>query len=218
MIHINPYAEEERYFRHYLFILDSLNTRIRQLEKDQIQFDSNSMTFDEYRSIIEKNDLTLGSDRKNKEKILTRLIKNRLYNKSLENTIIADSNWKYIELTNKPTRQNRHSWENLYRISFKSQMMPRFFSSYVSSFVHGLGISNFTFSQDYELHRQLIVYTNICYMNFTKAAIETLYRSIIQQQRIDFKNTPMALQLVHSMNDEYIDQKVREYLNTSNNN
>ncbi len=207
-IHIDAKDKDERNFRHYLYLLDGVKSRIRQLETKAMPHNPNIMSSDDYEKIVSKNASTLCREKKNEQTILDMIRKSPLYDKSLEGSIVKGSNWKYKELKDTSTKTNCYTWEDLYGIYFKSPILSRFFSSYLSHFVHGLGISNISFEGDYESNRQLILCINIEFMSFVKDAVGRFYMADIDRHNIDFKKTPMVMCLLQSMDKDYIEQNI----------
>lgn len=113
-IHINSKTIEERELRHYLYVLDGVENRIKELRKfPSLTFDLNYIEQTEIDQLAQQIETTMQSDLKAKDQLLKKIRNNPLCNVDMEN-IIQRRNWKYKKLNN-TIKGNRFSWLELYQ-------------------------------------------------------------------------------------------------------
>lgn len=143
-IHINSKTIEERELRHYLYVLDGVENRIKELRKfPSLTFDLNYIEQTEIDQLAQQIETTMQSDLKAKDQLLKKIRNNPLCNVDMEN-IIQRRNWKYKKLNN-TIKGNRFSWLELYQQAGIKNSVSQFISGYMSEFVHGLCMSNIAY-------------------------------------------------------------------------
>lgn len=144
-IHINSKTIEERELRHYLYVLDGVENRIKELRKfPSLTFDLNYIEQTEIDQLAQQIETTMQSDLKAKDQLLKKIRNNPLCNVDMEN-IIQRRNWKYKKLNN-TIKGNRFSWLELYQQAGIKNSVSQFISGYMSEFVHGLCMSNIAYN------------------------------------------------------------------------
>lgn len=138
-------SEEEKYLRHYLFLLYGFDKRMEELENHKLEKDNHILDkdFDALKLQVEK----AKADTRQGIQHCNQAIKNLpIYSKNRQSidAIIAECNWKYSDFY-KP--KSRKSWESMYQLIDTRKSMPEMFS-FLSHFVHGLSISNLIIEGD----------------------------------------------------------------------
>ena len=172
-IHINSKTIEERELRHYLYVLDGVENRIKELRKfPSLTFDLNYIEQTEIDQLAQQIETTMQSDLKAKDQLLKKIRNNPLCNVDMEN-IIQRRNWKYKKLNN-TIKGNRFSWLELYQQAGIKNSVSQFISGYMSEFVHGLCMSNIAYNTP-PFEKGQILNINTVFINKTTDIIKTYY-------------------------------------------
>ena len=131
--------EEIRILRHFLFIIDGLNTRLKSLKEHNLYYDGkiSRKDYDELYS----NVVNAISDSEEGIKLCINQIKNlSLYtnNQICIDNYIKKKNWQFISIDNP---RGRYKWEDMYKQFDSNRSMAELFV-FLSQFVHGLSVSN----------------------------------------------------------------------------
>lgn len=131
--------EEIRILRHFLFIIDGLNTRLKSLREHNLYYDGkiSRKDYDELYS----NVVNAISDSEEGIKLCINQIKNlSLYtnNQICIDNYIKKKNWQFISIDNP---RGRYKWEDMYKLFDSNRSMAELFV-FLSQFVHGLSVSN----------------------------------------------------------------------------
>lgn len=118
-IHINSKTIEERELRHYLYVLDGVENRIKELRKfPSLTFDLNYIEQTEIDQLAQQIETTMQSDLKAKDQLLKKIRNNPLCNVDMEN-IIQRRNWKYKKLNNTIKEIDFHGWNYINKQELK---------------------------------------------------------------------------------------------------
>lgn len=177
LIYLNS-NENEKIFRHYLYILDGINNRIKS--SNELINRSNASKQD-----LQKVIYTQESD-KNTKRYVQQIIKTNPLCNNNNNTIrdiIEKGNWKYKSLTTilSPKEKNQYTWKDLY---MKVNSNPDFANliSYLSIYVHGLSYSNIEFEEKNDILNKVLHLGVIC-LNFTDKALTKVFESDLTSQQ-----------------------------------
>lgn len=134
---------EERRYRHYLYIKDSIATRLSLME-EKIE-NTGGISEEEFAELQKQYEDTAASDRlvlQHCDEILYKHSYSSLYPEFHRQSLV-NSNWRYKEKVYKSNvNKNRYSWEDLYVSLDSRKDIYTFISSHLSQFVHGLCVSN----------------------------------------------------------------------------
>ena len=139
---------EERKYRHYLYIKDSIATRLSLME-EKIE-NTGGISEEEFAELQKQYEDTAASDRlvlQHCDEILSKHSYSSLY-PEFHHQSLVNSNWRYKEKVYKSNvNKNRYSWEDLYVSLYSRKDIYTFISSHLSQFVHGLCVSNITIDE-----------------------------------------------------------------------
>ena len=184
-IHINSKTIEERELRHYLYVLDGVENRIKELRKfPSLTFDLNYIEQTEIDQLAQQIETTMQSDLKAKDQLLKKIRNNPLCNVDMEN-IIQRRNWKYKKLNN----------------------VSQFISGYMSEFVHGLCMSNIAYNTP-PFEKGQILNINTVFINKTTDIIKKLFQNDLAKNDIDIRKSDIATSLLLMVTPEYISEKL----------
>lgn len=100
--------------------------------------------------------------------------------------IVENSNWRYKELNSTKS----YSWYELYQMSFPDNKIPFIISRYLSTYVHGLAISNFSTSKDELNFRVTLVYSILLvYLSQIMELLHTIFGNDIQTNKVNFSES-----------------------------
>ena len=168
--------------RHYLFVMDGLKGRIKNLPQD-MKYDGR-IKEEEFYLLKKQIDDALKNYRGACDFALKQIQQLQLYQ---ENSFIIDeyiktANWRFKDFKRKT---KSYTWKELYGY-IKLPINTAFFSS-LSEFVHGLSSSNLTFGEDYENFEPLLsIATSL--LGKVSEMLDTIYRedvSFIQPKMIE---------------------------------
>jgi len=151
LIYLNK-NKEEMYFRHYLFILDGVCTRLKALS-DYKQIRYNGAIKEEEFIMLKNQCNTIYKSDLEVKNYIEKILSSSPINKHTEpiNKIIANKNWKYKNLIS--LTDNQMKWNELYNL-YDDSRVPKIIE-FMSSFVHGLSISNIEQVKDNGLFQPL---------------------------------------------------------------
>lgn len=205
-IHINSKTIEERELRHYLYVLDGAENRIKELRKfPSLTFDLNYIEQTEIDQLAQQIETTMQSDLKAKDQLLKKIRNNPLCNVDMEN-IIQRRNWKYKKLNN-TIKGNRFSWLELYQQAGIKNSVSQFISGYMSEFVHGLCMSNIAYNTP-PFEKGQILNINTVFINKTTDIIKKLFQNDLAKNDIDIRKSDIATSLLLMVTPEYISEKL----------
>ncbi len=139
-------TEQERNLRYYLYLIDGVTTRSNNLK----DFHSN-VSKNIYEETHQNIQAILGSDSKSVSQ-LRKYITIHNFDGYISETIIEQNNWKFVHpKSDKNKNGNQHSSIDLYKIAKIPTHYSNAFQKYYSSYVHGLGLTLFTYSDGDEL-------------------------------------------------------------------
>lgn len=147
--------EEEKFLRHYLFILDGFDKRLKELENHKLENNS-FITDKEFDALKIQVEEAKANTRQGIQYCNHTIMNLPIYskNKRVIDSIIVECNWKYSDL-NQPKKKK--SWNVMYQL-IDSRKSTTDMISFLSQFVHGLSISNLTISGDDDDFEPLISY------------------------------------------------------------
>lgn len=158
---------EIRILRHYLFLLDGIRSRLANII---MPIKNDDVTEDEYQKLIKQQEdfkSMLNDCKKNIIECITSL---NIYN---TNKLGIDMlmknkkgeelyNWKFKTLNIVPsqinTEKNTYNWKSMYS---EIKLPEKFFSSFLSDYVHGLSMSNITIAPDKQNMGTLVYITKV---------------------------------------------------------
>ena len=142
IVYANLDIEERRYW-HYLYIKDSIATRLSLME-EKIE-NTGGISEEEFAELQKQYEDTAASDRlvlHHCDEILSKHSYSSLYPEFHRQSLV-NSNWRYREKVYKSNvNKNRYSWEDIYVSLDSRKDIYTFISSHLSQFVHGLCVSN----------------------------------------------------------------------------
>lgn len=126
-------SRKEQMLRYYLFLLDSLESRINTIK----DFSDNIKGMSD--EVLKNNDISNKHDEIVIKKINELIIENKL-NEITNEKNIKDSNWKFV--TKYPAKNGKtYSWQELYNISKIPPHFSKSIQNHFSTFTHGLGMT-----------------------------------------------------------------------------
>lgn len=158
---------EIRVLRHYLFLLDGINTRLANIVtpiKDE------NISEEEYQQLIKQQTEFRSMLNGCKKHINERITSLKMYhtNKLSIDMLMKNKkgeeqyNWKFKTLDIAPsninTGKNTYSWKSLYSLI---DLPEKFISSFLSDYVHGLSMSNITIAPDKQNMGTLVYITKV---------------------------------------------------------
>lgn len=166
-IYLEPCSKELE-IKHYLYILDCLNGRIKILS-NKIEYDG-GIEYDIFLELKKHLIQTREQDEEIKKYILDILYS---YGDIIDNSIIENANWKYKTLNSK----NKLTWKELYQKIDSHPTLQELFEDF-SIFVHGLSLSNLDYSK-YEDCFEPIFSVSIECLGVAIKAVEQIYKNEI---------------------------------------
>ena len=152
----NESNEETKMLRHYLFILDGLSKREKQLSKHKPKYDGN-ISVEDYNALLYKIASTYDNTIKGIDFCKEQISHLDLYKKNREciETYVKNGNWQFSRL-DKPN--GHYQWSEIYKKLFDNDIFTDVFG-FLSQYVHGLSISNIiTELDDCELYEPYYSY------------------------------------------------------------
>ena len=148
LIYQQTIEEEIKILRHNLYLLDDIDTR---LENIQPPIKNENIPEEEFGKLLNQQHRFMENLMGAKNVLLNNITQLKLYTshkQQIEELIKKGHyNWKFISLDIEPSKINNknnvYTWKKMYSLlDLKGQ--EYFFSSYQSSYVHGLSLSNIT--------------------------------------------------------------------------
>ena len=130
---------EKLYLRHYLYVMDGVNNRLKYLP-NSVDYD-NKISKSEYDALCKQIESSKNNCNGTINHCVSEIHSLSFYHGQMYviDKLIKSQNWKF-KTFDSANRNNSYSWLEMYEI-IKLQCKPTFFS-YLSEFVHGLSISN----------------------------------------------------------------------------
>lgn len=158
---------EIRILRHYLFLLDGIHSRLANII---IPIKNDDVTEEEYQKLVKQQEDFKSMLNGCKKYIIECITSLKIYN---TNKLGIDMlmrnqkgeelyNWKFKTLNITPsqinTGKNTYNWKSMYS---EIKLPEKFFSSFLSDYVHGLSMSNITIASDKQNMGTLVYITKV---------------------------------------------------------
>jgi len=126
----NSSIKEQR-LRYYLYLIDSLEGRIKSITDFSKDVQNNSLIqdFQQSQDIVEHDERAVRN-------LLNRINSEKL-NELVSSKIIDKRNWKFTC----ENKKERHNWEDLYKIARIPQKFSKIIQNHYSTYTHGLGMT-----------------------------------------------------------------------------
>lgn len=202
--------EEERTFKHYLYVLDGILCRCKRSSYYIKKVNDGRLEEDEFIAFTAQIKDIDDSDIIAKNFIIQQLKSSSLYrNDKIINRIIEYGNWRYESLNPSEKKgKNQLNWGSLYE-KVDSNRNFSTYASYLSVFVHGLSISNFDLGKSDGLFEPILS-LSIINLDLASKAVEQIYGEDIDHYNIDFKKSQPAKILCYSVSDEYLQELIKK--------
>lgn len=142
--------ENEKTYRHYLYVKDGLSSRIDSMKHDLVF--NNTISHEAFQALNERYEATRESDEEVVNHCNNILCKHRyasLYPEFHRCACVESSNWKYKILgSHLKAKKNQYTWKELYELIDKRKDIVDCISSHLSQYVHGLCVSNILSNED----------------------------------------------------------------------
>ncbi|OYU78862.1 MAG: hypothetical protein CFE23_16645 [Flavobacterium sp. BFFFF1] len=125
-------SRKEQLLRYYLYLIDSLQSRINTIQ----DFSSNFSEMSE--EILKNNEISNSHDQNVVIKLKEFIFENKLNDIANEKDL-ENSNWKFV--SSHPAKKNVYSWQELYNISKIPEHFSKAIQNHFSTFTHGLGMT-----------------------------------------------------------------------------
>ena len=158
---------EIRILRHYLFLLDGIRSRLANLI---IPIKNDDITEEEYQKLVKQQEDFKSMLNGCKKYIIECITSLKIYNTNklgidmlMKNKKGEEQyNWNFTTLNITPalinTEQNTYNWISMYS---EIKLPEKFFSSFLSEYVHGLSMSNITIASDKQNMGTLVYITKV---------------------------------------------------------
>ena len=158
---------EIRILRHYLFLLDGIRSRLANLI---IPIKNDDITEEEYQKLVKQQEDFKSMLNGCKKYIIECITSLNIYNTNklgidmlMKNKKGEEQyNWKFKTLNITPaqinTEKNTYNWKSMYS---EIKLPEKFFSSFLSDYVHGLSMSNITIASDKQNMGTLVYITKV---------------------------------------------------------
>lgn len=158
---------EIRILRHYLFLLDGIRSRLANLI---IPIKNDDITEEEYQKLVKQQEDFKSMLNGCKKYIIECITSLNIYNTNklgidmlMKNKKGEEQyNWKFktlnITLAQINTEKNTYNWKSMYS---EIKLPEKFFSSFLSDYVHGLSMSNITIASDKQNMGTLVYITKV---------------------------------------------------------
>ena len=146
--------EEQMKLRHFLFILDGLNSRLKGFNRHEI-IKTEYITDTEFQALKKQIEDSIDNTKEGMNFCLERIHSMPLYRqhkKSIDTLIAQGYNWKFKNID---SPKNNLSWQKMYEMIDTKKSMTDMLS-FFSQYVHGLSISNLTIDTSDETFEPLI--------------------------------------------------------------
>tara|TARA_B100000949_G_scaffold213330_1_gene208124 strand:- start:703 stop:1506 length:804 start_codon:yes stop_codon:yes gene_type:complete len=154
--------ENEKQFRYYLYLMDSLQTRINSISDFANSLKDNKLvkSFDSSNNIIIHDKKTIAT-------IIEKIKKEKL-DTLASPKIIENRNWKYISGNSK---KERYSWEELYNIAKIPEHFSKMIQNHYSTYAHGLGMTILYSERNEALINSTFLFFALIQLNLAKIII-----------------------------------------------
>lgn len=158
---------EIRVLRHYLFLLDGIRSRLANII---IPIKNDDITEEEYQKLVKQQEDFKSMLNGRKKYIIECITSLKIYNTNklgidmlMKNKKGEEQyNWKFKTLNITPaqinTEKNTYNWKSMYS---EIKLPEKFFSSFLSDYVHGLSMSNITIASDKQNMGTLVYITKV---------------------------------------------------------
>ena len=158
---------EIRILRHYLFLLDGIRSRLANLI---IPIKNDDITEEEYQKLVKQQEDFKSMLNGCKKYIIECITSLNIYNTNklgidmlMKNKKGEEQyNWKFKTLNITPaqinTEKKTYNWKSMYS---EIKLPEKFFSSFLSDYVHGLSMSNITIASDKQNMGTLVYITKV---------------------------------------------------------
>lgn len=151
--------EDERIYRHYLYVKDGLSSRVDAMEHD-LEYNG-TISYEAFQALNDRYTDTRQSDKSvinHCNEILANHKYATLYPEFHRRTCTEKSpNWKYKTLgSDKNAKDNQYRWKELYELLDKREDIIVCISSHLSQYIHGLCVSNILDDNDIEEFEPLL--------------------------------------------------------------
>ena len=142
--------EDERIYRHFLYVKDGLSSRVDAMEHDLVY--NGTISHEAFQALNDRYTDTRQSD-KSVINHCNEILANHKYATSYpefhRRTCIESSNWKYKILgSHRKAKNNQYTWKELYELIDKREDIIDCISSHLSQYIHGLCVSNILSNED----------------------------------------------------------------------
>lgn len=143
--------EDERIYRHYLYVKDGLSSRVDAMEHDLVY--NGTISYEAFQELNDRYTDTRQSDKSvinHCNEILANHRYATLYPEFHIRTCTKKSpNWKYKILgSHRKAKNNQYTWKELYELIDKREDIIDCISSHLSQYIHGLCVSNILSNED----------------------------------------------------------------------
>lgn len=147
--------QDEMLLRHYLFILDGFDKRLKEMENHKLEH-SGSINNEDFDALKKQVEEAIANTKQGIQYCNSAIQNLNIYpkHKDFIDILIEKCNWKYSDLE-KPKKQK--TWNEMYNF-IDERMSTSDTFSFLSNFVHGLSISNLTINGDDDDFEPLIGY------------------------------------------------------------
>ena len=158
---------EIRILRHYLFLLDGIRSRLANLI---IPIKNDDITEEEYQKLVKQQEDFKSMLNGCKKYIIECITSLKIYNtnklgidmlmknKKEKSSITGSSKRLILHLPKSTQKKNTYNWKSMYS---EIKLPEKFFSSFLSDYVHGLSMSNITIASDKQNMGTLVYITKV---------------------------------------------------------
>ena len=137
---------EAMILRHYLYIIDGINNRLKYLPKNM--FYDNSISKDEFDVLMQQAVASKTHYTETRQHCQAKIRELSLYGgrAAVIEKLMEKCNWKYKTLDSSNSQKNKYTWNEMYDLLHLN--CDSGFFSFLGEFVHGLSTSNIAFEPD----------------------------------------------------------------------
>lgn len=161
----------ERQLRYYLYLMDSLQSRINSISDFSNSLKNNKLV----KSFESSNDIIL-HDKKTITTIIQK-IKSEKLDSLVSLKVIDKRNWKYIAGNSK---KERYSWEELYNIAKIPKHFSKMIQNHYSAYAHGLGMTILYSERNETLIESTFLFFALIQLNLAKIIINEFNVDILK--------------------------------------
>lgn len=163
--------ENEKQLRYYLYLMDSLQSRINSISDLENSLKNNKLV----ESFDSSSDIII-HDKKAITTIIEK-IKTEKLDSLASQKIIENKNWKYISGN---SNKERYSWEELYNISKIPEHFSKMIQNHYSTYAHGLGMTILYSERNETLIKSTFLFFALIQLNLAKIIINEFEIDIIK--------------------------------------